>query len=370
MKKVLVIGLSNNLGGVECFIMNYFRNINRNKIHMDFLIYEEHCVFEDEIIKRGSKIYKIREPRYKKILIFRKKQNDLFRHLASEYDCIWMNDCSLAHAFDLRIAQKYGFKRRIFHSHNNRHMRNDKKKKFYELIHNINKLLIGIWATDFWACSEDAGKFCFLKKEIESNRFKVIPNAIEMEKYYYNPSVRLDYRNRMNANGKIIIGNVGRLHFQKNQSFLIDIFSIFAKSHIDSELWIIGDGEDKEKLMQKVHSLELDSKVKFMGIRNDVPNLMQAMDIFLFPSIFEGLGIALVEAQTEGLRVFASDQVIPQSVKITELLTFVSLEDNAEKWSEIIEKNLDISRENMKNELEYSEYNIKYAAKELENLLG
>ena len=160
------------------------------------------------------------------------------------------------------------------------------------------------------------------------------------------------------------------MHFQKNQSFLIDIFSIFAKSHIDSELWIIGDGEDKEKLMQKVHSLELDSKVKFMGIRNDVPNLMQAMDIFLFPSIFEGLGIALVEAQTEGLRVFASDQVIPQSVKITELLTFVSLEDNAEKWSEIIEKNLDISRENMKNELEYSEYNIKYAAKELENLLG
>ena len=122
--------------------------------------------------------------------------------------------------------------------------------------------------------------------------------------------------------------------------------------------------------MQKVHSLELDSKVKFMGIRNDVANLMQAMDIFLFPSIFEGLGIALVEAQTEGLRVFASDQVIPQSVKITELLTFVSLEDNAEKWSEIIEKNLDISRKNMKNELEYSEYNIKYAAKELENLLG
>lgn len=369
MKKVLVIGLSNNLGGVECFIMNYFRNINRNKIHMDFLIYEEHCVFEDEIVKSGSKIYKIQESRYKKLFVFRKKQNELFRQLSSKYDCIWMNDCSLANAFDLRIAQKYGFERRIFHSHNNRHMRNDKKKKFYELIHNINKLLIGNWATDFWACSEEAGKFCFLKKEQESNKFKVIPNAIEMEKYYYNPKVRLEYRNSMNANGKIIIGNVGRLHFQKNQSFLIDIFSTFSKNHDNAELWLVGDGEDKERLMQKVHSLELDSKVKFIGIRNDVSNLMQAMDIFLLPSIFEGLGIVLIEAQTEGLRVLASDQVIPQRVKITDLLTFVSLENNAEKWSEVIEKNLDIPRENMKNKLEHSEYNIKYAAEKLENLL-
>lgn len=371
MKRILVIGLSSNLGGAECFIMNYFRNIDKTKISMDFLIYEEHCVFEDEIIRSGCTIYRIVEPRYKRICGFIRDRNELFKKLAQIYDTIWLNDCSLANACDLMAAKRYGFKKRIFHSHNNRHMRNDKKKKFYEIVHNLNKIFIDKWATDFWACSYEAGKFCFPKKILEGKHFRIIPNAIEMDKYYYDPCIREEYRNKYEVDKKIVIGNVGRLHFQKNQTFLIDIFGAFVKMHTNAELWIIGDGDDRKQLEEKVHKLGIDSKVKFMGIRNDISHLMQAMDVFIFPSVFEGLGIVLIEAQTAGLKVFASKKVIPASVKITESLTFVPLENSAMEWAKIVEDALDgCGRRNLKNELEHNEFNIKWAAKELENLLG
>lgn len=370
MKMILVIGMSSSLGGVETFIMNYFRNIDGNKVHMDFLIYEEHCVYENEILERGSKIYKITASRYKQFFKFIKERKQLFEKLFGQYDCVWQNDCSLANAVDLKVAKRYGIGRRIFHIHCNQYMRNDKKKLFYKFLHQKNRVYIKYWATDYWACSLNAGEFAFHRNLIKSDSFKVIPNAIVMSDFYYNESVRTEYRTKYQVNRDcVVIGCVGRLHFQKNQNFLLDIFYEIRKKNHNTVLWLIGDGEDKAKLQEKVKSLELEQYVKFMGNRSDIHKLLQAMDLFVLPSIFEGFGIALLEAQVAGLKTFTSAKVVPENVRISDLIEYLSLSNSAQEWANIIMESIPYKRENMEFSLNDNEYNVKYSAEYLENEL-
>lgn len=366
MKKVLVIGMSSNLGGVENFIINYFRNIDRSKIHMDFLLYEKHCVYEEEIKREGSVIYTLEEPRYKHCLLFSKHRKKLFKVLAKKYDYIWQNDCSLANAYDLEIARRCGFENRIFHSHNSKGMRKDAKKYFYQIIHHINKKHIRKWASLYWACSDEAARFCFDKDIILEGKYQIIPNAIEMDRFYFNKKIRDKYRTQMNLKDEIVLGCVGRLHFQKNQKFLLEVFREIRDINNKTRLWLIGEGEDREFLERRTKELGLENDVKFLGRREDVADLMQVMDIFVLPSVFEGFGIVLIEAQAAGLRVFASDKVIPACVKISSLLEFIDLSVDSKEWARIICDKIYYDRKNMESELKNCKYNIKYMIKEFE----
>ena len=203
------------------------------------------------------------------------------------------------------------------------------------------------YATDFWSCSRFASEFFYTKKIIKDSKYKIIKNAINLNSYIFNEKTRDEYRKRLNISKDIIVyGNVGRMHFQKNQKFLLKIFIEIQKEQKNSLLLLIGDGEDRKELEEIVKDYKLSNNVRFLGVRNDVNKLLQAMDVFIFPSLFEGLPVSLVEAQASSLLVVASSDNITKEVQIDkERFIFVSLKENEKNWARKI---LEVEKKNIK----------------------
>ena len=367
MKRVLVFGMTENPGGVESFLMNYYRHINREKIQFDFLCNSyEPVAYEDELIEMGGRTFHITSRRKNRALFY-KELDELFSAHSEEWSAIWVNVCSLANIDYLKIAKKYGIKKRIIHSHNSENMDNFVRG----VLHTANRHTIEKYATDFWACSEDAAKWFYnsriMKKAI------VIRNAIDVQKFLFNSENRKEIRSQINATeGEIIIGNVGRLHFQKNQTFAIEVFNEFLKKRPDSRLILIGQGEDRENLMKKCAALGISEKVMFAGIQSNVEKWLSAFDLFLFPSLFEGLSVVALEAQANGVTVLASEGVIPKEVKMNENFEFFSLDKSAEEWSGILETMTGYPRPNRDTVCESFHrrgFDIEEEVKKLEQLL-
>ena len=226
------------------------------------------------------------------------------------------------------MAKKYGVRKRIIHSHNSQNM----DSWLRGLLHKWNKRQIGKIATDFWACSQEAAHWFYGDGIMP--RVEVIHNAIEVERIAYDPEKRRQIRAALGLRDEYIVGNVGRLHFQKNQMFALDVFNAFIKKCPDSKLVFVGQGPDEKVLRQKCERLGLTGSVIFAGVQSNVDAWLSAFDVFLFPSLFEGLGIALLEAQANGMPALASEGVIPQEIKMNENLFFCSLDSDAIKWAE------------------------------------
>ena len=354
-------------GGVESVIMNYYRNINRNNIQFDFLCNTEQVAYEDEINKLGGRIFRV-TARSKNLKEYKKDMKEFFKQNAKNYDTIWVNICSLANIDYLKYAKKYGIKRRIIHCHNSQNM----DSFIRGFLHKFNKIFLRNYATDFWTCSNDASRWFYSKKMMQSNKYCVIKNAIDTKKFIFNEKVRNEYRDKLNINDKFVIGNVGRFHFQKNHPFIIKIFNEIHKQKPNSVLVLVGVGPDEDKIRKLVKEYNLEDSVKFLGSRNDVPELMQAMDIFLFPSLFEGLALVAIEAQTAGLPVFASDKVIASETKIDNtIFNFIPLDENESYWAQAILKFDNNKRQRNSNEelIKESGYDIKVEALKLEEKL-
>lgn len=338
MYRVLVFGMTENPGGVESFLINYYRHIDRSKIEFDFLCNSyEPVAYEKELMELGGRCFHIiaRSVDFRK---YKSELEQLFKMHASEWDAIWVNVCSLANIDYLKIAKKYGIKRRIIHSHNSQNM----DSKLRGLLHFYNKLNIGHIATDFWACSEDAAKWFYSGKEYEKR--VIIHNAIDVDRLRFNEMKRNELRELYGWQDKIVIGNVGRLHFQKNQSFALDVFQSVLERNIDSELVFVGQGDDEKMLKDKARELRIDDKVHFVGVQSDICGWLSCFDVFLFPSVFEGLGIAALEAEVNGLPVLASSEVIPEEVKIIDNFRFISLSSSPIEWARNVLSALSDSR--------------------------
>lgn len=346
MSKILVFGITDNPGGVESVIMNYYKKLNKDKIQFDFLCNTQKVAHENEILKLGGNIYKVtaRSVDRKK---YKEELEKFYQEHAHEYNAIWVNVCSLANIDYLKMAKKYNIKYRIIHSHNSENM----DSKLRGILHKINKLFIRKYATDFWACSDEAGKWFYNPKVINGDKYLVINNAIDVEKYKFNENIRKQYREKLGIDDKFVVGHVGRLHFQKNQEFLIEIFNEINRKNDNVKLLLVGQGEDEEKLKNKVEQLGLEGKVEFLGVRKDVKELLQAMDVFVFPSKFEGLPLALLEAQASGIQVYASKDVIPSAVKMSNDFHFISLNEKPEEWANTILKNRKDREENQNVQL-------------------
>lgn len=226
-------------------------------------------------------------------------------------------------------------------------------------------MLMHFSVTDYWACSEIAGKWMF-----KNRNFRVIHNAINVSDFVYNESIRQKVRTQLGLlKDEFVIGHVGRFSYQKNHDFLIDVFNEVHRRLPEAVLILIGDAVEDElylnKAKQKVKELNLVENVRFLGIRNDVPDLMQAMDCFLFPSRFEGLGIVIIEAQTAGLPCYVSS-VIPNEVKITNLVDFISLNESPENWAEKIIKNKNYKRKDISKEIIKAGYDINTEIKKMQ----
>ena len=319
-----------NRAGQETFIMNMYRNIDRSKIQFGFLCTKNAVGdYDEEIFQLGGNIHYIKIDqkmgKLRHIDNYIRMKNEFHAYI-EEYDVFHIHNY---HAFDTylaaRAAVKAGFKKVVVHSHN---ASADEHLKLHELC----KPLLAKLPLKRLACSSMAGNWMF-----DENHFEVIPNGINLEKFKYDSELRMEYRKQLMLEDKFVIGHVGRFEKQKNHRFLIDLFEKFAEDKENVHLLMVGNGVLFSDIESRISEKKLQSKITMLGMRTDVYNIYQAMDCFLFPSLFEGLGIVLIEAQATGLPCVITDN-FPHEVDINENVIRCSLDSSAEEWIEALNK--------------------------------
>lgn len=322
MIRILQVVTHMNRGGLETMLMNYYRQIDRAQVQFDFLTHREYDGdYGKEINELGGIIYHLPvlnpfSHKYKNSL-----RNFFMDH--PEYEIIHVHQDCLSSVI-LKVAKECNVKVRIAHSHN---ASQDKNVKY--LVKMYYRRYIPKYATGLMACGNDAGRWMF-----RGASFKVLNNAINAKRYGYNSDERVLQRKKWGVKqDEILVGHVGRFSPQKNHSFLIDIFEEI-QNIASAKLILIGDekGELADQIKEKISKLGLQDKVIFAGLRSDVADLMQAMDVFVFPSLFEGFGISALEAQAAGLPCLISDKV-PIECKMTDLVRQLPLSNSAETWA-------------------------------------
>jgi len=362
--KILVHGMTANPGGTESCIMNYCRNIGLEEVHFDFLCFNEYPAYSKEITSRGGKIYCIHGRR--KYFAHCRELKSIFKE--NKYDGIWSNRCDLSGTVLLfKVARKFGVPLRILHAHSTGVM--SSSLRISRMFHEIDKYRIKKYVTDFWSCSEKASAFFFHKDVSRLPTHRIIKNAINANDFKFDGGVtRNNIRKVLGLDDKFVIGHIGHFSPVKNHAFLMQVFNEIYKKEPNSVLLLVGDGRLRSEIENMVKSLNLTKAVLFLGRRHDIPALLNAMDILVFPSKFEGLGIALIEAQAASLRSFASTEV-PMEAKITDLLSFIDLKESPEEWAELILAKRDYKRIDMTEEICNAGYNIKTEAAKLEDYL-
>lgn len=342
-------------GGLETFIMNIYRNIDRSKIQFDFLVhYQGEFFYDDEIRELGGKIYKLSVRDDNNFIKYLKDLKSFFK-AHKEYKIVHGHMESLGQ-FYLREAKKNKIPMRIAHSHNSSTEKTVKGYMKSILLKNYHK-----YATDLFACSKKAGEYMFGNK-----RFLVWNNAINIENFLFDHSVRNEIRKELNLEDKFVIGHIGRFCKQKNHKFIIEVFEEVLRKNKNSVLILAGKGELEDSIKELVKIKGIEDKVKFLGVRKDTSRLYMAMDCLLFPSLFEGLGIVAIEAQCSGLPVIASD-VIPNEANVTSGFYKLSLSESIARWAEVV--NIFNSNANRNNEVEkvrQAGFDIKDMTKKLE----
>lgn len=347
-------------GGVEAIVMNYYRNIDKTKIQFDFICDSDStCIPYEEITKLGGKIFII--PPYQKIF---KYHHELKRILKTNNYQIVHSHINTLSVFSLYAAKCAGVPIRIAHSHSTTNKKEFKKNIMKQLLKPFSK----VFATDYFCCSELAGIFQFGEKEYKKGNVYLLNNAINISKFQYNPKIRVKKRKELNISEEtLVIGHIGRFVPVKNHDFLIEIFKEVHNNNKNSLLLLIGTGPLDEKIKAKAKALNIEDKVIFLGPRNDTNELYQVMDVFLLPSLYEGLPVVGVEAQSSGLICFFSNEVTKEA-KLIKTTEYISLAKTSKYWSNIIlAKYQEYNRQNTLDEVIKKGFNILTEVKKLEN---
>jgi glycosyltransferase involved in cell wall biosynthesis len=357
--RILHVVVNMNRGGAETLIMNLYRNIDRTKVQFDFLTCNP-GVFDDEIGKMGGRVYRI--PYISDVGHFKYiKELNSFFSLYNNYKIVHSHMDKMS-GIVLRSAKKAGIPVRISHSHNTQSEGGlaARTYKWY-----AGKLIIPN-STTFFACSNYAAKWLFKEK---SKLTQILKNGIEYEKFAFSNKVRKQVREEFGLDhNSFVLGHVGRFAHQKNHSFLIDIFVEFCKVEENAVLLLIGDGSLRKDIEEKVSALNLTEKIKFLGIRSDINRILQGLDIFVFPSLHEGLPVCLIEAQGAGLPCLVSDRVSPEVDLGMNLVGFVPLNDEV-VWADMLKKiaSNPITRASVQDSITAQGYDITVTAHEIED---
>ncbi len=324
--RVLHVVTKMDRAGYETVLMNVYRHIDRTAIAFDFLTHRlEDGEYDDEIRTLGGNVYYLPPISLRSGMHYLRSLEDFFRtHHA--YDIVQVHLDALS-GFALMAAKRAGIRSRIVHSHNNGFDMDWKLP-----IRILAKRMIPSAATHFWGCSQDANRFMFGKRLLAQTM--VIPNGIDCTAFAFSQEIREQVRRELGLEKAFIVGHVGRLSYQKNHAFLLKVFHEIAAKRSDAHLILAGKGELEDEIRSQASSLGLNERIHLLGSRPDVNRLMQAMDVFVFPSHFEGFGNVLIEAQAAGLPVFASGEHIPRHVAVTETMSFLSLKETPSKWAE------------------------------------
>ncbi len=359
-ERVLLVFGTLNRGGAETLAMNVFRNIDRDKIVFDFVVHtSEKCDYDDEIECLGGIIYRF--PRYNVLNHFTyKNQWKIFLDTHKEYKIIHAHNTATAAVY-FPMAKKCGIFT-IAHSHIAKSQSGIRQK-----VVDLYRLPLRYSADYLFACSQIAGQWLFGKNVSKRDNYKVINNGVDCDKFAYNENYRNEIRKEFNIEGRFVVGNISRFHIQKNHSFLIDIFNELHKNDSNSVLLLVGTGDLKDEIQNKVNQLGLNDCVIFAGVRSDIEKILSAIDVFCMPSFREGLPVSLVEAQASGVHIVGSD-TISKEIKLTDLVEFCSLRDSPSVWSrEILKYSQGYARINTKKQLADCGYDINQTAKWLQN---
>lgn len=335
-------------GGAETMIMNYYRYLDKEKYQFDFLVHrKERADYDDEIESMGGRIFRA-------FPIYPQNYFSYFSFLDAFFEKYHTNfvavHCHMQEnsGFALKYAAKYGIRNRLCTSHC-AGKSFDFKYPFrlfasFFLQKNVTKRL---------SCGVDAGKTLYGKEN-----FLILPNAINVDNFIFNENIRKKIRKDLCLNDSLIIGNVARLSPEKNHLFMIDVFEELLKLQKNAKLVFVGCGQMYSVIQKKIKEKCLEDKIVMLGLRNDVNQILQAFDIFLFPSIFEGLPMSVIEAQTSGLKCVLSD-TIDKDVKITENVCFLSLKKEPQFWAQTIWEKSNYTRENLSSQVKKAGYDVK-----------
>lgn len=348
-------------GGIENFVMNIYRNIDREKVQFDFLChYGREAAFNDEIRDMGGRIYEMPAIRdethvyYWKLFEYIRALNKFFKD-HKEYKIIHGQMTNTASIY-MPIAKKHGVTTRIAHSHNSHG-----KVGMLGVVTDILKKPVFKYATDLFACSEAAARYFYPESYIKAGKVKIVPNAVDAGKFRFNPDKRMQMRTEFEVADKLVIGCVGRFRTEKNQAFLLGVLKEALKTEPNAVLLFAGDGPLEDDVKQKAAEMGISDKCVFLGMRSDIPDVMQAMDVLAMPSLFEGLPVTGIEAQAGGLRVVASTGV-PDEMDAIHLICFLPLDDGEKKWAEMLISKAKEERTDTYNKIKDAGYDIHTTA--------
>lgn len=346
-------------GGVESVVMNYYRNIDKDKIQFDFIVDEDSTYIPiDEIKHMGGRVILV--PPYQNTFAYLDRLKKIFKENGYKIVHSHLNALSV---FPLYAARVSKVPIRIAHSHST----SNKKEWKKNIMKNILRPFSKVNATHYFCCSELAGRWLFGDKAYDDGNVKLINNAIDVDKFIYNEEIRIKIREELKVEDKLVIGHVGRFVEQKNHVGLIDIFNEIYKINPNSVLLLAGEGPLLADIRDKVNSLNLTDAVKFLGVRSDINNIMQCIDVFLLPSLYEGLPVVGVEAQASGSLCILSSNMTKET-KVIETTKFLNISDEPKEWAKyILEEYKKFKRKDTKQEIINSNFEIKSEAKKLQN---
>lgn len=359
IKRILVYGMTSNRGGIEAYLMNYFRILAGKGVIFDFVTDYKEIAYKEEIEKLGGKVYYIPNRREGILKHMKSLRNILLEH--KEYRSIYFNILSASEVFTVLSAVGVKGVKRIVHSHNNSVKTIGRHKVLRPLLAKLADVKL--------ACSDEAAEFMFGSKSFERHESEIIFNAINVEKYQYDLKIRNEVRENLKlTENTFVVGHVGRMCHQKNSLFLLEIFNHIYKKNNNAVLLYAGDGEEREKVENAIEHYGIKENVLLLGMRNDVNELMQAMDVFLLPSRFEGLPVVLVEAQAAGLQCICSDRFTKKS-DITGNVQFISLDKDVDYWARVVMDRCEIERKDTTDMITKAGFNIVHEVDKLEKIL-
>lgn len=331
MIRVLHVLKGMNRGGIENFLMNLYRRVDRSLLQFDFLVHtHEKCTFDEEVESLGGRIFRI-PSRRESILENRKRLKSFFDE-NSEYRIVHQHVSSLTYLEPLKAAMKNGVRTRILNCHST----NEGGLFIHKYLHNLNRLTLSKYANYIFVSSGSVASWLFGEKKVLNSTYRIMKYGIDTSRFAFRRDIRNSIRSSLGIEENMVIGHLGRFAYPKNHLFLIDIFRVLHERRKDAVLLLVGDGELREEIRRRIVDLGLEGSVIFTGIVEDQAPYLLAMDVFVFPSHYEGFPLSLLEAQASGLPCVISDSVTSQA-RVTENVSFLSLKAPPEFWSDKIE---------------------------------
>lgn len=322
--KVLQVGMGNNPGGVEAFVMNYYRELS-DRVDFDFVSMYGSLAYEEEIRARGGRVFLV--PNVKRDYFgYVRAMRALLQ--AGKYDVVHVNMLSAANILPLKLAKEAGVRQIAAHSHNASAPGLHRK-----VLHLWNRAKVRKYATVKVACSEKAGRWMFGDAAFDRGEVLLLFNAIDAERFLFSPEKRRTMRERLGLSDAFVVGHVGRFQAQKNHERILDIFRDISEKEPKARLLLVGGGELAGRIREKAEAAGLSDRVTFAGVCDNVEDYLSAMDVFLFPSLFEGMPFTLVEAQANGLPCVISDTITQEVVLDKNNVCSLSLEQGNEAWT-------------------------------------